>query len=156
MKARSWLSLLIGVCTWVQWSQAQITVDIHIYDFDFGTAGHTPSDPSIQIGDKIRWIWDAPLHSTTSAAGQAESWDSGVQSAPFTFEHTFTQAGTFSYYCTPHGVDLGGGNVGGMSGFITVVPEPQAWGMAAGLLLVGFMLVRRRRQRLGALSSEHI
>ena len=29
-------------------------------------------------------------------------WDSGLHDAPYTFSHTFTQPGSFSYYCS-HG-----------------------------------------------------
>jgi plastocyanin len=128
-------------------AQAQMTVDIHIYDFGFGTAAHTPSDPTIQVGDTVHWIWDASNHSTTSAAGQAESWNSGVLPVSSTFDHTFTQLGTFNYYCSIHGFDLGNGNVGGMSGFITVVPEPEAWWAVTGLVLFGLIAVRLRYRR---------
>jgi hypothetical protein len=60
-------------------------------------------------------------HTTTAAPGQLESWDSGVQSAVgFTFSHTFTQLGTFNYYCTVHGVSTGCRGVVAMSGHVTV------------------------------------
>ena len=35
-------------------------------------------------------------HSTTSVAGSVEPWDSGVLNTGFTFDHTFTHAGTFT------------------------------------------------------------
>jgi len=130
--------------------EAQITVDVHIYNLDFGTAGHTHLNPTIEVGDTIHWIWDNIDHSTTAAAGQAESWDSGVKNTiGATFDHTFTHIGTFNYYCTMHGLDDGNGQVSGMSGFITVVPEPQAWGAATGLLLLGLASYRYQRARRG-------
>ena len=90
---------------------------------DFGVPPATHVDPVINVGDTVQWVWangNLMQHSATAAAGQAENWDSGLQNAGFTFTHTFTQAGTFNYYCTNHGIDLGGGNVTGMSGHVTV------------------------------------
>ena len=87
---------------------------VHILNFKFDTS------PTIHPGDTVHWVWDNGGHSTTSVVvpGQTESWDSKIQSAPFTFDHTFTAVGTFNYYCTVHGFDAGGGNVGGMSGHV--------------------------------------
>src|SRR5260370_1385369 len=70
-----------------------------------GTLSFSPSSVSIQAGDTVEWIWKASGHSTTSGTPNmpAGLWDSGVQSAGFTFFHTFPVAGSFSYYCTPHG-----------------------------------------------------
>ena len=129
-------------------AQAQVTVDVHVYNFDFGTDQHVAFDPTINVGDSIRWIWDEGSHSTTAAANQAEQWNSGVLSTPgSTFTHTFGEVGTFNYYCLIHGSDVGNGNVGGMSGSITVVPEPGAWTAATGLLLVGFVVYRARTSK---------
>ena len=72
------------------------------------------------MGDTIRWVWDASFHTTTSVAGIAESWDSGSRNTGAMFEHTFTNAGSFQYYCIPHGQDNGDGTASGMSGTITV------------------------------------
>jgi len=96
---------------------------MHVYDFDFSA---NPScqpvvDATITRGDTVHWVWDQGTHSTTSAAGQVELWNSGVHSPPFSFDHTFTNLGTFNYYCMINGVDLNGGQVGGMSGSVTVI-----------------------------------
>jgi plastocyanin len=119
-----------------------VVVTLHVYNFDFGTAAHVNSDPTIQLGDTVRWVWDTGFHTTTAAAGQAESWSSGFLSAPATFDHIFTHAGTFNYYCEIHGFDAGNGRVGGMSGSVRVVPEPAT--LAA--LGIGFIALRRRRR----------
>src|SRR5262249_23753817 len=75
----------------------------------------------IHVGDTIHWVLDQGMHSTTSVAHIAESWDSGVSSTVgFTFDHTFTHVGSFAYYCSIHGHDNGNGTAGGMSGTITV------------------------------------
>jgi len=90
-------------------------VTVHVSDSVF-----TPSAVTIQPGDTVHWVWDGGNHSTTSVAGSAETWDSGVHTPGFSFDHTFAQSGTFSYFCSVHGFDRGNGSAGGMSGTITV------------------------------------
>src|SRR3954467_12028962 len=104
------------------------TVTVHIFNFDFSAnpQGQPIVDPTIHVGDTIHWVDDQGFHSTTSVAGSAESWDSGAQNTGFTFDHTFTHAGTFTYFCSIHGQDNGNGTAGGMSGTITVLPATAA------------------------------
>jgi len=92
------------------------TVTVHVVNFAFN-----PDPVTIQVGDTVHWVWDTDNHSTTSVAGSAESWDSGVHNSGFTFDHTFRQAGSFVYYCTIHGADNGNGTASGMAGTIKVV-----------------------------------
>ena len=83
---------------------AQQTVTIDVFNYDFGNAmTGQPIDPTITVGDTVRWVWVDPFHSTTSMMGQAESWDSGVLDPPSTFSHTFTTVGTYDYFCSFHG-----------------------------------------------------
>src|SRR5262249_9388727 len=85
--------------------------------FAFNSANVT-----IDVGDTVKWVWqdgDIP-HSTTSAAGQMEAWDSGQKSGNFTFQHTFAHTGTFGYYCSVHGSDAGNGKGQGMAGVVNV------------------------------------
>ena len=93
------------------------TVEVDLVNFAFA-----PNAVSIHAGDTIHWVWDSNNHSTTSVAGSADSWDSGVHNTGFTFDHTFNQTGTFNYYCSIHGFDNGNGTAGGMSGTVTVLP----------------------------------
>ena len=53
----------------------------------------------------MRWTWGSSGHSTTSGSpGQPNGiWDSGIRNQGATFTRTFNSAGTFPYYCTPHG-----------------------------------------------------
>ena len=76
----------------------------------------TPQNVTIQVGDTVQWTWAASGHSSTSGTpGNPDGmWDSGVQNIGFVFNHTFTTAGTFSYFCTPHGACCG------MIGSVTV------------------------------------
>ena len=125
---------------------AQQTVTIEIFNFDFGdhVTGHI--DPTIQVGDTIHWVWVTGFHSTTSLPGQTESWDSGVQAPPFTFDHTFTNPGDFTYICSLHGFNNGDGTASGMHGIVHVVPVPEP---PLVLLIVvsagGLILACRRR-----------
>jgi plastocyanin len=97
------------------------TNTIEVFNFDFGVAStFTHVDPVIHPGDTVRWVWVSGLHSVTSAGGQLESWDSGVHLPPFTNTHTFTELGTFNYFCSVHGTGDGCGHVAAMSGKVIV------------------------------------
>src|ERR1044071_4226220 len=65
----------------------------------------SPSSVTIHPGDTVRWTWGASFHSTTSGSPGMPNgiWDSGILNQGATFTHTFNSAGTFPYYCTPHG-----------------------------------------------------
>jgi plastocyanin len=81
-----------------------------------------PNPVTIHVGDTVEWVWDSNGLSTTSVAGSPEAWNSGIQNKGFTFEHTFTHVGTFSYYDVSHGFDNGNGSAGGMAGEVIVLP----------------------------------
>ena len=122
------------------------TIVVFVYDMEFSTnmPGDPIVDPVIQVGDTIQWQFISPMmpHTTTSVAGIPEAWNSGVKFQNDTFEHTFTNVGTWEYYCALHGFDNGNGTATGMSGVVTVVPEPATF---AALGLGGLALLRRRR-----------
>ena len=64
------------------------------------------STSTIHVGDTVQWVWVNGFHSTTSGtcAGSCTpdgTWNSGAGSG-MTFSHTFTQAGTFTYFCLVH------------------------------------------------------
>ena len=64
----------------------------------------TPQNVTIHVGDTVQWTWAASGHSSTSGTpGNPDGlWDSGIQNSGFVFTHTFTTAGTFNYFCSPH------------------------------------------------------
>lgn len=85
------------------------TVTVNLADNVF-----QPATMTINAGDTVHWNWTGSNpHSVTADDG---SFDSGTQTMPFTFDQTFSSAGTFPYHCNVHGA---AGGVG-MSGTITV------------------------------------
>lgn len=124
-------------------SRADI-VTVHVYGFDFSTnPANGAIDPVINVGDTIHWVWDNGSHNVRSVIGSPEVFFSGTHSAPFTFDHTFTNPGTWWYYCDLHGSDFGNGIAVGMAGTVTVLPSPGAGAMVGVAALA--MSVRRRR-----------
>jgi plastocyanin len=92
---------------------------VTISDFEF-----TPASITVDVGDTVTWSNAGPTaHSATATAG---SFDTGIFSEGQSRSHTFDEAGTFSYICTPHPQMKGtvtvqaaaaqGGDDGGSSG----------------------------------------
>ncbi len=80
------------------------TTNVNIVDFGF-----QPADVTIKVGDSVKWTNTGSFtHTSTSGTttGGARHpdglWDSGSIPPGQTFSHTFTKAGAFPYYCTPH------------------------------------------------------
>jgi plastocyanin len=66
-----------------------------------------PPAISVPVGTTLVWSRSgAHPHTVTADDG---SFDSGVLRGPQTFEHTFTTAGEFAYYCDIHGGPGGAG-----------------------------------------------
>jgi LPXTG-motif cell wall-anchored protein len=105
---------------------AAASTGVTISDFKF-----SPSGVTVNVGDTVTWSNNGPTaHSATATDG---SFDTGILSKGGSGSHTFSQAGTFSYICTPHpfmkgtvtvvaassgggGGDTGGGGTGSTSG----------------------------------------
>ncbi len=72
-----------------------------------GTINFSPEIVNIAVGDTVQWNWSSTTvgHSVTSGSYPTLSglFDAGIHTAPFTFSYTFTTAGTFDYFCKPHG-----------------------------------------------------
>src|SRR3954447_12142057 len=80
---------------WPQSHAAPATVGVGAGGPVFGPAAVT-----VAQGDTVTWQWQGGQHSVTSASS-AEPFDSGSQTAG-TFQHTFTNPGTFTYVCIWH------------------------------------------------------
>jgi plastocyanin len=74
-----------------------------------------PANVTINVGDTVHWVWEGTLaHTSTSGPCTASGctpdgrWDSGLHTAPFTFDFTFTAPGTYPYFCRPHAPEMRG------------------------------------------------
>jgi plastocyanin len=107
------------------------TVTVNVYNFMFstGSASGPQTNPTINVGDTIKWVWQSGTHSTTSVKGSGITWDSGLKSGSATFSQTFNSAGTYVYYCSLHGRDSGNGSATGMAAKIFVVKAPSLTSM---------------------------
>lgn len=116
MMRESVLLSVAGILTFAAVTQAAV-INVAIQDSKF-----SPADVGIILGDTVHWEWQGAFpHSTTSAAGFIESWDSGINGSGATFDYVFSNGtGIYPYICSIHGVDNGNGTVGGMSGYIAV------------------------------------
>jgi LPXTG-motif cell wall-anchored protein len=74
---------------------AAASTGVTISDFQFA-----PASVTVNVGDTVTWTNNGPTpHSATSSGGV---WDTGIMDAGQSGSHTFTEAGTFAYICTPH------------------------------------------------------
>jgi plastocyanin len=78
-----------------------------------GNLGFDPATLTITVGDTVHWVWASAPHNVVSGtAGAADGKfcspsDTNCATAPLmeagtTYDHTFTQAGTFPYFCAAH------------------------------------------------------
>jgi plastocyanin len=89
-----------------------------------------PATVTIKVGDTVRWLWASSFHSVVSGVvvggvnmpdGKfCSPSDTACDNAPLStqgavYDHTFTAAGTYPYFCSPHGVL-------GMTGTVIVQP----------------------------------
>ncbi len=83
-----------------------------VYDVTIENFAYTPEVLSIQVGDTVRWTnRDFIIHTATSQTGNGTLvpsgvFDSGDLDFDGVYQFTFTQAGTFYYYCLPHGSSM--------------------------------------------------
>jgi plastocyanin len=77
----------------------------------FVDAASGNSTTTIKAGDTVQWAFvGGTSHSTTSGNCCTANglWDSGVHASGFVFQRTFTQTGSFPYFCTVHGAMMTG------------------------------------------------
>ena len=96
---------------------AQTTHVVQVTDFAF-----TPKDITIQAGDTVRWE-NAPGGAGHNVIAEDLSFASGAVTSSWTYEHEFTEGGSFPYYCQPHRLD---GMVGSVTVEGSVEPDPVA------------------------------
>lgn len=77
-------------------STSPIESRVGIENFSF-----TPGDLVVSVGSAVEWQNRASgtSHTTTAVGGE---WDSGVVEAGGSFSQTFTEVGSFDYFCSIH------------------------------------------------------
>jgi plastocyanin len=121
-----------------------------IFDVTVAPGGSFTFDPStvnISVGDTVRWTWAGNGHSVTSGLPCAAdsqfcspdnmNCNSGILSNTGTvYQHTFAQAGTYSYFCASHCLL-------GMTGVINVTGgcTPPGWSAGGNLPSTGVRFV---------------
>ena len=70
------------------------TVEVNDFAYD-------PAKLTIKVGDTVEWRFTGGTHSVTSGTNCTPDGhvDSKVHGSPYTFRHTFTEAGRFDYFC---------------------------------------------------------
>ena len=107
MKALSWrvMILMIAATSLIFYPKAASAATVDVSVGPNGNLVFSPSSVTIHPGDQVRWTFSSAGHSTTSGSPGMPNgiWDSGIRNQGATFTRTFNSAGTFPYYCTPHG-----------------------------------------------------
>jgi plastocyanin len=91
-------ALLASVGAW-SGVGAQSEVDVPVEAFAF------PQTISVPVGTTVVWVNHDPVAHTVTDVSQA--WDSGLFDNSATFAKTFTEPGTYTYYCVPHPTMIG-------------------------------------------------
>lgn len=71
-----------------------------VVDFEF-----QPAERRIALGDSVTWNFSVAGHTSTSLAGQPDSWKSvetGTSEAGTAYTHVFNTPGRYQYVCIPH------------------------------------------------------
>lgn len=94
-------------------------------------AAFDPAVIEVTAGDTVRWIFLGTVdQSSTSVAGQAEVWDSGLLPPNVFFEVVLTMPGNYAYYDQTFGGDDAMGGAFGVSGRIAVLPDDDGDGLS--------------------------
>lgn len=69
---------------------------------------YSPSSIQINAGDTVQWISRDNNDVHTVSHNDLTTFRSGILNEGETFEHTFSAAGDFSYFCEVHGPEMAG------------------------------------------------
>jgi len=107
MKMSSWRFVLVVVTavSLIGYPKPAIAATVDVTVGPGGNLIFSPDSVTIQPGDQVRWSFASAGHSTKSGSPGMPNgiWDSGIRPQGATFTRTFNSAGTFPYYCVPHG-----------------------------------------------------
>jgi plastocyanin len=91
------LLLYAGAWSGVQAQDASaVAVQAFVYD---------SAEVTVSVGTTVVWTNNDPVAHTVTDVDQV--WDSGLFDQGGTFAKTFTEPGTYSYYCIPHPMMIG-------------------------------------------------
>jgi nitrite reductase (NO-forming) len=79
---------------------AQVHITKNAFDPANAANAYSPNVTHIKVGDTVEWINDDTVTHTVTADDKA--FDSGDIAKAKKWSHKFTQAGTYTYHCTPH------------------------------------------------------
>jgi plastocyanin len=82
-------------------SARQMRIDVANFSF-------TPSNPTLNQGDHVVWIWTGGFHSAVSGPGATPDgiFDSGAPGSSQTFSWKADRTGTLDYFCGFHGLSM--------------------------------------------------
>jgi plastocyanin len=119
MRISSWRVILVvaTAVSFIGYPKPASAMTVNVTVGPNGNLVFSPSSVTIRTGDSVKWTWGSGGHTTTSGSPGMPNgiWDSGLHNGGATFTRTFNSAGTFQYYCVPHG------GCCGMVGTVTVV-----------------------------------
>jgi len=112
-----------------------------------GPDGNNVFDPdslTIEPGTTVEFVWDSDTHNMVVESGPDE-WEGHqpIESAGFSYEHTFEEEGTYEYICEPHvaagmegtlSVEEGAGSGGGGAASATPTIPDSAMSLAVGTM----------------------
>ena len=76
--------------------------EVAIVDFGF-----EPAEIEVPTGTTVTWTNEGAVIHTTTDKARDKAWDSKVMETGDTFSYTFTEAGTYEYWCALHPNMLG-------------------------------------------------
>ena len=81
-------------------AQAQSGNGVAVQAFVYDAA-----EVTVSVGSTVTWTNNDPVAHTVTDVNQA--WDSGPFESGVTFSKTFSEPGTYEYYCIPHPMMIG-------------------------------------------------
>lgn len=75
---------------------SSVAVQAFVYD---------SAELTVTVGTTVTWTNNDPVAHTVTDVNQA--WDSGLFEQGYTYSKTFTEPGTYDYYCIPHPMMIG-------------------------------------------------
>ncbi len=93
-------SLFLVLVFCVAGASSAATVTVSMVDFSFN-----PSTVNINVGDTVMWVNNGTVQHTSTSGTSCTAdgkWNSGALNPGQTFQHVFSTAGTFPFFCSFH------------------------------------------------------